>query len=427
MNLLKKTNVKVPNNDVKGILSSIANNSLNKIQQCLGDFGIHVRKLVEHFNLSHPALHNVVSLINGGLVSDKMEESLSLYESASEHDCLKVLDLYKKSLNQLKIARDFDNLVNVSPPLRAISDPVLRTKLRKQGRFSKSAGSIHFSEFDVNVRRWSEFPNSFLSYVRLNESETVDLEFYREGVVKFSLVGMEHQADAYQAYIDSHTKKKEQYCGFHHIESENLIGILGKIHGFIKDPEFTDPRLSMDSNYDLVEFLVKSICLSPDVISESMRWIDEGSWFNQDPTTLMEAFVCSDIDDNWIDNTENIFRKFNIFKYRTRVYMVSNSFVQKLISPEMIAVMDQLERFHDYDYLPLFDYFIMVVPSISITDAFYNKANKGYFVNDGKTIRDFALKEDVSVFLDFLMIKNHKVSPILIGQKDDQQYFIGYC
>jgi hypothetical protein len=357
-------------------------------------------------------------------VANKMSEILTLYDTASEFNTPNIIALVNRAVNETQIAKDLDNFMNRHMPLRAIADPKLREDMRRRGRLSKNAGSVYFSEFEADMKGWADCPHSIRYYVRLNEEPAVDLEHYRGMIVRFLELGMDSQANACVNHMQAVTKKRDKYCGFQKVDVDSLVGTLGKVHGFVSNG--TSVSLSVDTNPEMMKFLLSHICFSPSTLKEMMEWVDE-TWVVSDPSTLLEALDCTDNYDDWEDLVRVFSKKRSFSFYRARVYTTSNPIVSKLLPIDVFGIIDQLERFHDFGYLPLFDHFLLMVPSIAITDIFYNEKNKGYFIYDGKMVRDFERKEDASVFLDFMMMKHRVVYPLLVGQKDDQQYPIGYC
>ncbi len=426
-NLVKVTNVRIPQRDPKGILAEINESSVAKLKECFGDFGINLKKFVEHFNFSHPCLQETLGVFDHTTLSGRMSEMLALYDTVIENEAHGILKLYSQYLNDgNKVVNHLNRIVNDLPPIRALSDPGVRAKLRKQGRLSKNAGSLYFSEFEADAHRWYDSPNSMSYYVRFNDQTLPESEVINKKKVisRFLELGMEAQATSYNNHLNSLlSKKRSSYCGFQLVDLESMVSTLGKVHGFISDKNF----VSLSANNEkLLKFLFDSVCLGPKYINEIMRTFGE-NWHVHDPSTLKDALDCVLSHFNWLHFFQTISKKTPLFFYRTRVYMASNNIISKLIPEEVHGIIDQLERFHDFGHLPLFDHFLVFVPSINISTVFYNEKNQGYFIHDGTGLRDFSSKSDASAFLDLLLMKKRLVSPFLVGQKDDQQYPIGYC
>lgn len=406
-----------------GVLADLATVPMSKIEACFGDFGIQARYLAEHFDFSHPCLQPVLDLFASPNVINKINESLALYEDAKDFDALNVIKLLNRSVNDSHLAKELHRLVSNRVPIRAIANADLREDMRRKGRLARNSGSVSFSEFEVYLRDWMQSPESLKGFVRSDVPDK-DLEKCNNILDKFSDLGLDDQRNACLYYMHNVLLKKEPYCGFNKMDIGFIAGMLGKLHGFI--PSRSSISLFLYNNFNLTRFLLQHVCLAPKAINEVLKWVDE-VWSVNDPSTLFEALECVDLEDDWEGIIKSYFRQYPIFNYRARVYLVSNPIVNKLLPDEILEIIEQLDNFHDYGGLPVFDHFLLMIPSVHINESFYNDKNKGYFINDGKVLRDFERKEDASVFLDFLLMKRGIVIPLIIGQKDDQQYPICYC
>jgi hypothetical protein len=425
-NLAKKSDKKIPSANLKGILIQITKYECKVIEACLGEFGLQLVKFVEHFNLDHPAVAKLILPFNDTKLSEDMCEILEVGALAYELGLNGILALMQKTYNDLPFALEFARSINYYPPIRAVKRLDTRTKLREQAKLANSAGSVHFSEFEIKYpEEWMDVPSSMIYSVRCNDSHIDDIEERKKVIKRFLDLGMSNQARVYQDFLATASMKlDDQYCGFYKVDIDRIGMTLAKVHGFVMNIN-TTVFLSFAHNVDLMKFFFKTVCISPRFIKEIMHMLDE-DWFVDDPSTIMDALDCTDHLSDWRNLAKAITHKCPLFHYCTRVYLCSNNIIQKLMPLDAAVIIDRLESFSDYGNMPVFDHYLVAVPTIKITEMFFNARNKGFFIHDGRHVRAFERREDASVFLDLLLLKQRMVRPFLIGQKEDEQYPIGY-
>jgi hypothetical protein len=425
-NLALKDSSKMHTNYINGgILEEVRNYPIEIVKECLGDFGFQLLKFIEFFDLSHPGVFPLVcELENATKLSEELCSYLKVAKAAYDIGAKNVLELMSNRINDKASIKKFCNQINLRPPIRAIKDPNVRKRIRAQAKLNKRSGNIHYSEFNIDTNNWSNVPNSLAPYVRFNAGNLKDTARKKMIADRFRELGMDGQARVYDnVLLGANQKKNKSFKGFYPTEIHEMGTVLAKVHGFVLNMDDT-PFLSPHHNPEMLKFLMHAVCISPKYIKEICRELKFPKWETEDPSSFMEVIMGMGFQKEWLTIAKRIIRHHPTFCNRMRVYMITG--LERLISPELKMVVDSLEAFQDYGNLALFDYFMVMVPTITINDLFYNQVNQAYFIRDSKGIEVFINKESAEVYLDVLMMRLGVVRPLLIGQKDDQHYPITY-
>lgn len=422
-NLDKKINdFKFKKYQPTGIFAEVLKKPISDVEDYLGNFGSQLRYVAQYFDFSHPCFRSLVNLFAESEVVDKIKDSFVAYDAAKESNDFIAIDSLKSFINESYFAKELDLWSNKFLPIRVIKDKDLRQEMRRNTKLNRNCCGVSFYEFEIHSMDWVQSPDSLSNCVRGSEYDfEKDLEHCSNLVSRFSELGLVYQENVFRGYRDNIASSDNFYCGFRKLDMSFIAGTASKIHGFM--PGQNSLSLSLLLNDDLMEFLCKHLCLSPEKLEEIADCVEK-TWTSNHPYTVCDMLNSKD----WKDVVKSYTKECPLFNFCARIYPVFNPVVEKIVPEEIFNIIDNLDNFHDYGNLPLFDNYFLVVPSISIDRNFYNNDSKRYFVKDEEMLlKSFGTNQDVEIFLDFSLMKQKMVNPILVGQKDDFKYPICYC
>jgi hypothetical protein len=353
----------------------------------------------------------------------KIQELFDLYDAAEEFDAADIIKLMVTSINQSRLAKEVDKTFNERVFIRALKSPEIREEFRKKLKLSSSSEHVSFTECDCDYSAWLQCPSTLENFVRLNE-KIIDVDYCHDVIHRLSLLGMDEQASSYSKFLTSSLNKKDKYLGFQKVELSYISSILAKINGFV--PNSGVMSLLYDNNVELARFLLNSLCFSNDVLRVLCEDMNK-TWHIKNPTNFFDAMECINYND-WESAAKYLFKRGSVYNFRARIYSAAEPLVKNLLSDEILTLIDKLDNFHDNNFSPIFDYFLLLVPTISLTEStFFNNNFGSYSIHNGRILRTFSRREEAIVFLDFLLIEHGMSVPVLLGRKDDHLYFISYC
>jgi hypothetical protein len=400
------------------------------VSEWLGDLGLPLSRLLEFYYLDHPAIGEYTSAFSSPDLSAEIEEALEvgMYARQLGLELNGIKELFRHRFSNLVLARFFIHKFTFSPPIRAAKEADVRSRLRSQNTLASAGGSIQFTELALEgLVDWSQVPSSMASFIRLNYTCALDCGDRKKVVEKFRYMGMDSQAKTYETFLKSFDTPKSNYFGFYEEDVEKIMMILGKVHGFTmsSNPFNNTPYLDPNKNPNLMRFLFSTVGMAPHYLRVIMQKVGE-KWNIDDPSTIMEALECTKKMPIWKSVAESIVAPHPPFNYRARAYYATSPVMQKLMPVHVRQLIALLEQYPEMRDMPIFDNFILLVPTIRLSDLCYNESHQGFFIHDGRMLRAFEKREEASVFLDLMMIRARAVVPFLLGQQGRNVYPIGY-
>jgi len=403
------------------IINAILKKESYKLSDCFGKFGLDIYNLFNNIYIDHPCVYSKVNDFFNSEILTYMDEVLNLYDTITFYKCNGILNLIKTVFENLLID-DFTK-IGIDTPPRLIISSSFREKIRKNRRMSRIFKDQSFSEFEPSEKDWIDSPDSFQYFVRLNNKpidSNTEFPDINEAIKNLKSVEMYCQATSLSNYLDLKTgKNRKMYCGFQEISISKLICILGKVHGVVFDNnEFS---FKLNCNREVTEFLLNTVCIPTELLTKMSDFTGGFKLKNDNTITLYEFLQYSGGSLSWEKMFSDIDNLYPFLKYCARSY-ISNNF--KEYTSFFHNLNYTLDHFHDCNGMPVFDYIILVVPTIIINNDFLNKDKKYYFKHN--IITYASDKNEASIYLDELLVKNKIVNPIIVGQKDGAIYPICY-
>ncbi len=430
--LFKQTQPKLSPVKVDGILTEIKNHDMDVIEPCLGELGRRLRAYLDVFDLHHPYSDPILKAFTKTRLSQEMCEALEVGKTACDEGAVAVLKLMRQQINDRSLAKDLMITVFKDPPPRAMKDRYMRDAVRMQGRLSdRTKDGTFLTQVRVEPKYWIESPDTMRYFVRLSDFPQMETERRRDTLTRFSKLGMECQAKTYMSYLSAlHHRKGDDYCGFYRASLSQMVCTLGKVHNFVYDYTREQICLSPHSGKRLCEWLMCNLNVTPPIchMVADMRGDDFTDFTNRGQSySLMQALEILDEEDQWQYVVDKITQNLSVplFGYGVRAYMMSA--FRDIIPSHVVRLIDALEEFHDCGDKAVFDHYLLIVPGVALPkDIFYNQLAGKYLIRDGFQRRGFANVMDAYYYLDKTLIQQGLVCPIIVGQKDDMNYLIGY-
>lgn len=187
-----------------------------------------------------------------------------------------------------------------------------------------------------------------------------------------------------EAFVEFYKKQQgklvndiKNYCGFGEITISKAVSILAKLHGF----QIRENNTLYIKYSDLI-----------------------GTTQKEDDINEINLFI----NDKKSQKTRCEFRA-NLYPYHT---------LSEFANDDVIEFINKLDN---QDNICLFDYYWIVVPSISVINPLFMTDN-GYNVNGKIFDNDLQAQQE----LDKYLISSGKIYPVILGEKDNINHFICY-
>jgi len=390
-NIFEKPSETMKIKDVKNsILSEIQKTKYTSeiVEAALGiKLGSKLYSFAKSIDLDHPLLN---TLFKGQLLNGEFSK-----------DCCALLDLakyavetksraatrIKKILPKNSLHRDIEKYVD-DPSVnqlhvRLVADQAERDKIRA----TKKAQTINVNLIEKRgVEIWRNEHPTFFNYSRNVNMYEEELKEVQKEYDHFMSLRCEDLAQQVKEEMDKlKNQNQEKYFGFNKISMTNAAIVLAKVHGYkITHDTKSNGRMcnqkiiaSRDLFGDCSNFFFNSVGENTDY-----------TWFGFEPRnyTIME------------------FREFNNIPQS----------MEKLIA--------HLEKFPEINGKPLFDHYRIMIPSVRYPST--SSSQCSYIDNDKNQV-DGPL-DKVRKELDMILFEKGFYSPVLLGEKDADSYFISY-
>jgi hypothetical protein len=363
----------------------------DKIRQLFGDVGRRVKLFVDQVEFSHPDLMDFINLIpNINTFRSKVLEVLSNKEEGGREEINSVFQ---------KVVRYFDR-----PKPRLLKDQSRRDTIRSDKKYVK-----HINLKNLYVSGENCFytkPETFGSYVCQSEEWKNTLSLLKKQQIMFESRGLKEIATVYQKRsVKLEEEANDGVLGFHRLKPDDASLVLARYHNF----RWNDPQV---------------------MVMAPFKYFDDKPFWQDEKEIINEQRRYEDIDEmrrveevkRWIVFKE---KKLNVvetigFQYQPRLYPLS---MFKLPRPERVTKILSILETHPV----LFDFLWVVVPSINISHPLlYKKSENKWLIRniDGK-MEVFDNDTDAAIALDYRLIQDNRLMPLLLAERDGKCYLIG--
>jgi hypothetical protein len=323
------------------ILTEVLDYDEDILRLALGEFGVRLRDFAYVVDLDHPDVWS--SVLFDSEFTDRYSKLLRLVLLARQNGLEECLD----GLSKLNIKNLPNHLKYLDTPFKNQQYVRLlpNREDRERVRNTKEICEIELGSFYNKGRSaWEQCPDDFSLYVRNNTAYSEEIEKATKKAERYVGLGCHSMAQKIMESIENFRKIMEEiHYGFHRITLTNAAVILAKLHSY----EFSG---------------------------------------------LLEPGQLFDLDNNRIFVSRN--DKSNI--YVAKAYPLNE--LQDYLPFRVKDIVERLEMFDEANGKPIFDHYVVVVPS----------------------------DESSSSFVDATLIREQAIVPVLLGEKDGKCFFICY-
>jgi len=114
------------------------------------------------------------------------------------------------------------------------------------------------------------------------------------------------------------------------------------------------------------------------------------------------------------------------FNYQPRMYPLL-LWAEKNPLPETLQkIMNGVEKLRSLNEMPFFDYYWVLVPSLSVQHPIIQKTKDNFSLRiDNETVI-YNKAADAEFALDTFLVKKNQIIPIVIGERDGKCYFVSH-
>ena len=382
---------------IKGLLRHLRYCSQADVD-AFGSVAGNLKRFSEDINLDNPH-PDLTCLLGGQLVSEEPDsfnriavDVFQLYWHAAQSGvCSRVLDTLRNlfwSQDGLKTIDDQYSQTSI----RFISDRSRRDALRAM--LVRSCHVVGLGElYHAGATMWEQTVETFDGYARYFNKYEKDLEVAEARIQHFRSLNLPMMAEEIAKSVEKIKQEagEDQYHGFKKISLTVASIILGKMHGY----RFFDGG-------------PKSACGWGNMVSAR-----DGRY----------AYAPLDVFGDY---------EFYLFKswpydarieYWPRLYACLE--LQELLPPRIKSLIEFLEEYPEVNKHPLFDQYHVLVPGLNYPYPIYGETMKLRKVN-GEVLEFSGRPEEAHFVFDRDLIEHRLVTPVLLGERDREYYFISY-
>lgn len=439
----------------------------------LGLLGERLRKFVQVVDCSHPDLMNLHGgiLAEGSVFSKRLNQFIEAWSYAKEQGWEELLSLYRKvAKNIFPKPSCFRNPVENHQLVRLIADPQLRGQVRK----SKSPRLIQLGSFYKRGENgWYIQPDTFEMFVPHSKNYETQLAAARTRSAHLQAIGCESMS---RAIVDSikmfvSTFENHNCHGFYRLTATNAAIILAKMHGYIIQSPCRNQDARMVRVPDEFRHFFEA---SSSLVGDEAKLIAELQQMVMEVTTKELGDEKSDKTLKAISVATTLVYAPTLYPLETFIGLVYPGNLNPHDGRNVLDIVKWLEAFPLLGSKPLFDHFLVMVPSpmpfswekppeprtpsssgpvtaVAVPNTDIDGKNICKLLSKKKTKREIpkakpeapkqvekqefvvSYKEqqvsftsiiDAKIYLDRILIQENLVKPILLGERDGQCYFV---
>jgi len=366
----KKKQKRIDNAQSVSFFKNLISNDEKVVGDTFGESGKKMKLFAEMADIDHPDLFvHVSKRIPDESISQACSEFLNVSNYANKENFSLVIptviyNVASKMLASSSQIKFMDDPTKTNCSLRFLKNKEDRHNVR-QKKSTSSFSSL--GVFDGNL-------NSLGGYVRNNKLNELDILKAKEKMTRYRKSNCSFLAREVGNSIEAFKQiTVNRYYGFCPIKAIQAAAILSNVHGF-----------SVSGSLPVV----------------AMVTVKKSQFYKFHKNMEVNEVDCL-----------------------ARVYPLHD--IQLMPSDNFKEVIKKLENWPEANDKPIFDHFLVLVPSIDVRQAFnsYDKSPFEVISYDGEPcVLD--THDDVQRFVDFELIKNKIVRPILLGEKDGECYFV---
>lgn len=405
------------------------------VQNILGSIGHNLQAFLQISDLSHPDL---TTFQNGMFLEStttlKLQQVIEAWLYAKNQNLTEVMPLYRKMARQglpasfvhLRSQQDNQQVV------RLVLDPELRDQIRK----SKQPRQVQlFPFYKKGEAAWHLQPDNFDMFIAGSKAYEQQIEDAKKKAEHYKSLGCESMMKAVSDSIAEFTRTfKQNNChGFYRITMTNAAIILAKLHGYgiaSKNRGQQNQIITVPDEY--VKFF------KPNEVNEEMdaerRLIEElermvwavASKEGKVPKSAKKAMP--------------MMPAFGTLVYSPMVYPLP-LFLEYIHgikeNPPLKAyhkgsTWDLVKRLESSPALggkPMFDHLLVLVPAPQPSHWQSKKGKESaseYSIICEKETKTFLTPLEARIFLDTKLVHDNLVTPVLLGERDGQCYFLSF-
>jgi len=370
-----------PSTGVSELLQEILNYDAAICETAFGSFGTKLYETAKDLDFDHPDLKSGRFLSADEGTFKKMIQFLRLCLLAEQNNLHDISPIFSKCVTKAllpDVKNSLDFLKNQQQYVRLFKSAEDRHRFRKFKQIRpieyasalKRVGGMWSNISDLEV--YSRFGNYYESQIASLQQRIEVYQQYRLPALATDL--MESLTEFKQGFGDA-------YYGFQRVPISIAALVLGKMHNCY----LTD----------------KNEIMMPATNFGDLRF-------------EAEAVTRFGIDGTGIDP------KIEDFHYMPMAYPIYSSDIPE----ETQKVLNHLENFPEANGKPIFDHYIAIVPGVHYPRQLL--INEKYFVYDAEGKKHFFQDmPSTRIFLDAMLIREKKIFPAVLGERDGKCYFIG--
>jgi len=373
------------------------------LKNTLGESGRRLLRFANRINYDHPDLDQWLEEVD--------QTSLSLFANVSD---ILTKAQYNKDTGQNANLEARFLAENPAFPyiIQRLERPKARllrsTRERVENRgIKKSAKNISLKQmYSQGENGFYNQPEHFKRYARCSKYYIQELHELEERQAAFNEHGMPELAHAFVKRMRELEEGMRDTIGFFCLKPDEAAITLARLHNLRWNDSQNVIAIS-GKFFDDYVFWSEEKPLSAEQLAEEMR----------------EAKTAESMKKSMLISTRFAASPFSLlsFAYQPRLYPLP-SFSADL-PPSATRILESVERCSDLGGVPFFDYYWVLVPSISLNHPIINKKGT-WTIRDGNQNYVFQDQIEAAAKLDTQLTREGFIIPIIIGERDGHCYFL---
>lgn len=375
------------------------------LKATLGESGKRLLRFANRINYDHPDLDSWLEEVH--------ESSPSLFYNASD---ILTKAQYSKDTNQ-DVACLEEQFLADNPAFKHVIQRLERPKARllRSTRERVENRSVKKPPKNISMKQiYSQGENGFYSqpehfkrFARCSKYYIQELQGFEERQATFNEHGMPELAHAFAKRMRALEEGMKDTVGFYHLKPDEAAIILARLHN-LRWNDSQSTIVVSGKFFDDYTFWTEEKPLSPEQMAEELREMKNAE-------SMKKSMLIS---------TRFASSPFSLlsFAYQPRIYPLPG-FVADL-PPIATRILESVEHCSDLGGAPFFDYYWVLVPSISLNHPLLNKPKGCWTIKDGNQNYVFQDQMEAASKLDTQLVREGFIIPIIIGERDGRCYFL---
>lgn len=377
-----------------GAMQQIASAPDDLLNDCLGGTGKRLKQFAAKANLEHPDLELFFDSI--GSVGD-------LYQTAA--DIIIQARLEKETSEKVK--NEEAKLLakgNFSQIIRKLHQPRTRLLSSEKDRLEQRKAKKQITAVNLKAalsggeNSFFGRPDNFKRFTHRSQYYNTEMKELLVRLECFQSHGMPEMAHVFSKRMRGLEESISETCGFYKLKPDEASVCLARLHGF----RWTESGSVVASSkfFDGVEF-----------------W-PEGSLETGDDPQIEHIKRTLILQTKFVPSNTSVL----MFNYQPRMYPLSHFPLEMPNKTKMI--LENAEKFCSLGNHPFFDYFWVLVPTVSVSHPALQKSKDQWMLRINGANHVFYSAEEATVALDKILVSKGCVVPVIIGERDGSCYFL---